>query len=226
MKAIYKIENKINNKVYIGQSKNPERRFQEHCKNVNYKSLIYDAIKKYGVNNFNFEILGWYEDYNDKEKYYIKLFNSLAPNGYNLAEGGENPPILSGEKNPFSKITNEVAFKIKQELKNWDIPRRNILKKYKISENILRHINEGTSWFDLEEKYPLRPKESILNEFRVRKVIILLILSEIPLNQIGPLVGYGRSYAKEINSGRNHFNDKLVYPIRKNKEVNKVYLNL
>ena len=71
-KAIYKIENKINHKIYIGQSKNPEERFLQHCyKNEKYKSLINEAILKYGKNNFSFEIIGWFEDYNEKEKYYI-----------------------------------------------------------------------------------------------------------------------------------------------------------
>ena len=63
-KAIYKIENKINHKIYIGQSKNPEQRFKTHCLKVKtYKSLINEAILKYGKENFSFEILGWFEDY-------------------------------------------------------------------------------------------------------------------------------------------------------------------
>ena len=54
-KAIYKIENKINHKVYIGQSKNPYERFKQHCyRKSKYKSLIYDAIQKYGKENFSF----------------------------------------------------------------------------------------------------------------------------------------------------------------------------
>ena len=73
MKAIYKIENKINHKIYIGQSNDPNRRFIEHCeKNLKYRSLVHDAIIKYGKENFSFEILGWYEDYNEKEIEFIQ----------------------------------------------------------------------------------------------------------------------------------------------------------
>ena len=68
-KAIYKIENQITHKLYIGQSQNPEHRFKEHCYSSSaYTSLISRAIQKYGVDNFTFEILGWFEDYNEKEK--------------------------------------------------------------------------------------------------------------------------------------------------------------
>ena len=191
-----------------------------------YKSLIYDAIKKYGEKNFSFEILGWFEDYNEKEKYYIEYYRSLVPYGYNVATGGENPPNYQGEDNPNAKISNDIAKSIKEDLKNWNIPRRQIIKKYKITENIIRHINEGTSWYDENENYTLRPKEKELNEIRVKKIIEMLILTDIPMNQIGSKVGWSRSAAKEINAGRNHHDGRLIYPIRNNKEKNKAILNL
>lgn len=193
---------------------------------MSYKSLIYDAIQKYGEKNFSFEILGWFEDYNEKEKYYIEYYRSLVPYGYNIATGGENPPNYQGEDNPNAKISNDIAKSIKEDLKNWNIPRRQIIKKYKITENIIRHINEGTSWYDENETYPLRPKEKELNEIRVKKIIEMLILTDIPMNQIGSKVGWSRSAAKEINAGRNHHDDRLIYPIRNNKEKNKAILNL
>lgn len=193
---------------------------------MSYKSLIYDAIQKYGEKNFSFEILGWFEDYNEKEKYYIEYYRSLVPYGYNVATGGENPPNYQGEDNPNAKISNDIAKSIKEDLKNWNIPRRQIIKKYKITENIIRHVNEGTSWYDENETYPLRPKEKELNEIRVKKIIEMLILTDIPMNQIGSKVGWSRSAAKEINAGRNHHDDRLIYPIRNNKEKNKAILNL
>ena len=86
IKAIYKITNKLNGKSYIGQSKHPEQRWDEHCyKHTKYKSLISQAIQRYGRENFDFEILGWFEDYNEKERDFIQIYNSLAPDGYNFA---------------------------------------------------------------------------------------------------------------------------------------------
>ena len=53
MIGIYKIENLINHKVYIGQSIHIERRWKEHCANST-SSVISKAIKKYGKENFSF----------------------------------------------------------------------------------------------------------------------------------------------------------------------------
>lgn len=227
MKAIYKIENLINHKIYIGQSKTQKIDGKKHCeKYSDGRSLIKQAIQKYGKENFSFKIIGWFEDYNEKEKFYIKFFNSLAPNGYNILDGGQEPPVKKGEENGFAKISNETAFLIKQDLKNWDIPRKNIAKKYNVSKDLLRHMIEGTTWYDEKEIYPLRPSETYLDELKADKIIKDLILTNIPLNQLGPKYGWGRSSAKEINQGRNHHRDNLIYPIRNNKEKNKTILNL
>lgn len=227
MKAIYKIENKINHKIYIGQSINPKKRWKQHCYNQDkYTSLIGKAIHKWGVKNFTFEILGWFEDYNEKEKYYIKYYRSLAPRGYNITKGGEDPPIKRGEENGFAKITNKIATSVKEDLKKWSIPRRQIIKKYNISESILRHINEGTTWRDDNEKYPLRPNEKELNKIRADTIINLLILTDLPQKEIGSIVGWSKSAVKEINNGRNHHDDNLIYPIRNHKKDNKAILNL
>ena len=76
-KSIYKITNLINNKIYIGQSVSPYKRFAQHCINHGVKggknsdtSLINLAIRKYGKENFSFEIMEEdIENYNEREKY-------------------------------------------------------------------------------------------------------------------------------------------------------------
>ena len=53
-KDIYIIKNKINNKIYVGQSKNAKIRFKQHCKLSNMNnSEIGKAISKYGKENFD-----------------------------------------------------------------------------------------------------------------------------------------------------------------------------
>lgn len=101
--VIYKITNKINNKVYIGQTtSNVKYRWRQHCNASSYKnriSAIGNAISKYGKDNFIFEILEicTLEILDVKEKYYINFYNSLAPNGYNLETGGNLNKTLSEE---------------------------------------------------------------------------------------------------------------------------------
>lgn len=80
--GIYLITNKITGRIYVGQSIDCFRRFNEHCSR---KRLVIDKdIYKYGVENFNFTIIKrckvstlsyW-------ENYYIYKFNSFH-NGYN-----------------------------------------------------------------------------------------------------------------------------------------------
>lgn len=96
MFTIYIHKNKINNKVYIGQTK--QECLNDRWKNgAGYKpcTYFYAAIQKYGWDNFEHEILeqgDWtQEEANQKEKFYIQLYDSTNPNkGYNIKSGGGN----------------------------------------------------------------------------------------------------------------------------------------
>lgn len=92
--CIYKIENLLNNKIYIGKTNDPIRRWKSH--KSDYKKYnnryLYRAMNKYGLKNFIFEVICSDIDdaeIDDYEIKYIKLFNSKAPNGYNMTDGGE-----------------------------------------------------------------------------------------------------------------------------------------
>lgn len=97
--GIYKITNLVNGKIYIGQSQDIYRRWQEHKKNFKYKKyssiILYKAFKKYGIDNFRFEIIEICEkeQLEEREKFNIKYFNSFIgfknSNGYNMTLGGE-----------------------------------------------------------------------------------------------------------------------------------------
>lgn len=93
---IYIIKNKINKKVYIGQTiQGSDKRFKQHLKlsKSNENQLIYKAIKKYGKENFYYEVLytniNSYEELNKLEEEMIEKYNSLMPNGYNMCPGGQ-----------------------------------------------------------------------------------------------------------------------------------------
>jgi group I intron endonuclease len=90
---IYKLINKVNNKIYIGQTRSSiKKRFSQHCETRN-KTAIGLAIKKYGVDNFEYAVLyeniETLEELNKKEIECIKLYNSISPNGYNIESGGK-----------------------------------------------------------------------------------------------------------------------------------------
>ena len=92
---IYIIRNSENDKVYIGQTiRSVTDRLRQHKKlcRSNQNQLIYKAIRKYGADKFFVEELEsgieTQKELNEKEAEYIKRFNSLAPNGYNLSPGG------------------------------------------------------------------------------------------------------------------------------------------
>ena len=89
---IYKIINKINGKVYIGQTvRTFEERMGEHKRK--HGKGVDQAIDKYGENNFTYEIIDYadsLEALNELEIYYIQYFDCLVPNGYNLCLGGGN----------------------------------------------------------------------------------------------------------------------------------------
>lgn len=105
MGYIYKIINIKNQKIYIGQTtkKRPTDRFSQHKylalypqqeKNISY---LHRAMKSDGIDNFKFEIIEQVDNLllNEREKYWIKQYNSLAPNGYNLTVGGQGTPGFS-----------------------------------------------------------------------------------------------------------------------------------
>lgn len=116
---VYQITNLINNKLYIGITNDYKKRWSNHRCGNNPNMTICKAIKKYGVENFKFEIL--YEGLNieeasEKEKELIQEKHSLVPNGYNVALGGFEGTLgvqHFGADNSNAKLTNEEAQYIK-----------------------------------------------------------------------------------------------------------------
>lgn len=89
MCGIYKIKNLINNKIYIGQSLNIKARWEKHKKSKD-NCAIHQALRKYGINNFSFEVIEECppELLNEREIFWIKEYNSYNE-GYNMTLGGE-----------------------------------------------------------------------------------------------------------------------------------------
>ncbi len=93
---IYKVTNKKNGKLYIGQTtQSLVERWWQHCHrspSQKSRSCLYSAIKKYGEDSFVVEQIDMaesLEELNFKEIIYIKALNTLSPNGYNMHLGGD-----------------------------------------------------------------------------------------------------------------------------------------
>ena len=87
---IYKLTNKISGKIYVGKTIHRlSERFSGHkCAN----SVVGQAIRKYGVENFSVEVIeecDSLESLNEREKFWIRELNCKSPNGYNLTDGGD-----------------------------------------------------------------------------------------------------------------------------------------
>ena len=93
---IYKVTNKINGKIYIGQTiLSLKRRKNIHyssAKKSLYKSVFHFALLKYKKQDFIWKILrkcNTKKELDRLEKYYIRKLKTKIPNGYNLTDGGE-----------------------------------------------------------------------------------------------------------------------------------------
>lgn len=119
MRGIYKITNKINGKVYIGESLDILRRWREHKetlednKHSNYK--LQEEYNKYGIDNFEFNIVSVLNDdishFSDKyillvyEYYYILKYNSIK-SGYNIEPTAKE--VIKGNKCINGKFDKKI----------------------------------------------------------------------------------------------------------------------
>lgn len=168
MIGIYKITNLVNGKSYIGQSVNIHKRFIAHKSaafnpnNKNYNLHLYRAIRKYGVENFSFEVLEECKvsELNEKEKYYILLYKTNTKDGYNNDSGGTGC-------SHYTKLSTDMIEKIINRLKtstdNSDI----IGADFGVSGRTIRSINSGEYSHNDVEKYPIRPNLSTIDSIQM-----------------------------------------------------------
>lgn len=149
MKGIYKITNKKNNKVYIGQASNLDVRISEH-KQARYIPIDM-WINMLGVENFEFEILEAKDNYTPEEldaqeQNYIKMYDSRNPDkGYNKQLGGFNNS--RGEGNGRAKLTEDDVRYIRNAYANKESCKDCYeLFKEKISFSAFQGVWQGRSW--------------------------------------------------------------------------------
>lgn len=186
---IYKITNKINNKIYFGQT---IRSLFERIKD--YKLLktnhyLQNSINKYGFENFEFEIIDTattIEELNEKEIFYINKFNSMDKTiGYNLESGGNNALASNETKEKMSKshtgikqteewINNRVAKAGSNEAKKYGKEKNDEERKH-MSETSLKFWLGKTRDQETRDKISETKKKQGLKPVNIKSVVVINI---------------------------------------------------
>lgn len=156
MIGIYKITNKINGKCYIGQAVNIKRRWKSHKEiafkknHPGYSYPLYQAIRKYGLENFNFEVLEECkkEQLEEKEIFYIAKYDSYK-NGYNQNIGGAHVAR-------HCRFTDEDVDNVINRLKTTTDSTKTIAKDFGVALSTIRALNRGEYYRRESETYPIR----------------------------------------------------------------------
>lgn len=99
--AIYKIQNAVDGRMYIGQSVHPEKRAKRHFWRNNKCVKLGNAIQHHGQDSFYFSVLYWCKDKADADEVEALLIDlaDTRANGYNITPGGCGTG--AGQDNPF-----------------------------------------------------------------------------------------------------------------------------
>lgn len=159
--GIYRIINKINGHMYIGLSKNIEKRIADHfnhglnsLRKDDLDKVLYKAIKKYGKESFIWDILEEcpLEQLKDREIYWIKYYNTYENREhYNETPGGDCPgrnTVHYGEDHGMAKITEEEVIFCRKAYLRGERSRK-IYNKYfsdKISYSGFLRMWHGQTW--------------------------------------------------------------------------------
>lgn len=227
-KALYKITNLINSKIYIGQSIHPNKRWIEHCQHAKAKdtnSPIHSAIRKYGKENFSFEILEWSENYNQREQELILQYKSLVPNGYNVLDGSSNNPVMLGENHPRNTLSQFVINQIFDELEKNKISDVDIAKKFNTTPKIVADINNGITHIKPNIKYPIRKRRGRTGGLPLEvkySIVEDLKNTSLSYQNIANKYGVSKGLIGHMNYGRYEKLPNVQYPIRIKKEDSKL----
>lgn len=172
------------------------------------------AWNKYGADAFTFEILEHTEDYNEREKYYIKLYNSTDElYGYNILDGGENPPVRA------SAVLSLTEVKDIQNMFLSGCTLDDICEAFpSVTRGQISKINNGKAWRDDSLEYPLKKdNDNEIGEELANLIINDLCNTTITQKEIAKKYNVSRTCVTAINNGsvQKYYNELYTYPLRK-----------
>lgn len=225
-KDIYIVKNDLNNKVYIGQATDTAERWRRHIYDAKYEfkynkniSILHKEMMEFGIQHFYYQILEYQIDnFNKMEMYYIKYYNSLTPNGYNIACGGLGTGKGIESVNSIFKSNeeiNDIIYEISSSNKTFE----NIARKYNCSQEVIHAINVGERYKREDLVYPLRSNK--YTQEKIKQVVYALKYEkDKTLIQISKEYEIDLSQLSEINQGRIYMIKNQKYPLRSGKITN------
>lgn len=247
MNYIYKYTNKLNGKMYIGQTNDLRKRYNGHkSEALNPKSKSYwlpfhVAIRKYGIENFSYETLeeiadGESQDYiNEREIYFIDYYKSLiSQNGYNLTSGGDGcpkPPLSYEEKLNRSKLfkKEEIIDIQKRLLRDEEFDSIEKIYAPKLKRTFLVNINTGANYYNPDYSYPLKKNAKSRFSQNEIKEIKNMIKAGIKYSEIQAKFNIkSAGFISLINTGKYFFDKNETYPLCNKgcrKQDNEIWVN-
>lgn len=213
MGHIYKIECKITNTVYIGQTKNLKRRFDDHKYKLrhseHYSEFMQNDFDIYGEENFIFEILENVPDnkLDERERFWIKEY----PKIYNKENGGIRDKQLADETK--SKLSIKAKKRYKTHARFLNTPeaikkrsisntgkKRNEAFKRKMSELASSRTGEKNSFYGHKHSKETRRKISEANKGKSDGG-----KPKIPIVAINLKTGERREYSSKADASKDMF---------------------
>lgn len=167
--VVYMHTSKTTGKSYVGISKRGfDRRWEEHCRLPCKGSAFNNAIEKHGSDDFYHEVLfvsedGNYDKLSEMERHFIKEYSTLAPNGYNMTDGGGGTNgfrFSDTQKERMSESAKKrgvctAGYNHTEEQKRaWSESRKGVKRSYNLSlsdEDVKQILNDYyfvTPWVD------------------------------------------------------------------------------
>lgn len=184
--VIYKFQNLIDGKIYIGKTaRTLSERLKEHLKK-SIPCYIDRAINKYGIENFDFDIIAdadTEKELNKLEKFFIKFFGCKFPDGYNLTDGGEGilgykaPSALSqrlSEQHKGRPVTQKQRQAISKKLKEREFTAEHKanISAAKLGHSVDNDTREKLRNANLEKKHSAATRLKMSNSNKNKRAVI------------------------------------------------------
>lgn len=161
--GVYKITNKITSDFYIGSSKNIKNRWTSHKSHSRWKdhpnSKLYQDFQKYGLKNFDFEVIEETTDLKNREQYFIDIlkpsYNKNRANGYDFDKYRDT------SRKYYNDHHSAIAERSKEYYKNHKEEHKNSIKKYRKDHKIQYNSYQNEYMYKYQNRLCLYMGETI-----------------------------------------------------------------